>query len=685
MLVPNYSKTLIFITLILGLSISTAASEKIEEIQVTASRGNTQITDVVNSVSVLNSVQLKLSQSNIITDALQGAPGVFIQQTTAGQGTVIVRGLKGSEVLHLVDGMRLNNALFRNAPNQYLALVDPWIVNRTEIVRGPLSSIYGSDAMGGVVHLLTDQPEFDSQNYTHKIRSRLAYDSSTLGKTFNTSFASGKQNLALGGSFSYQDFDDLRASNRRIQSPSDFSARSAALFGNFSDTNNNDWGLSVQFLEQPNTPRYDELVPGFEQTQAASEEFSFIPNSRFFVHAKHSSSGYGKWAEDFKINLALQKIRDGRRTQDTGSIFLRTEDNQSSLLGLTLQANSSDIGNHALSYGLDLYYDKVTSMSQQIDVLSGDIQSVQARFPDGSTLSNFDAYLHDRIKVNSRMHFDTGLRMSKAEVNLSATEDTSSSNISNFDVSGSFGAHYSFSDSIIGIANLARGFRAPNIFDLGTLGARPGNRFNIANTQLSPETVVTGEIGLRFNQATSSIDAAIWLSDYQDKIVSVSTGDINASGRDIVQSQNASEVSLYGAELSGNWNLNDFHSLQLNLSYTHGEAEFSDSTKEPADRIPPLNGKASWNYNNEKWWFGSDIFFASEQNRLSARDIRDPRINPLGTSGWGIINILWGMDINEHWALNTRFNNILDKYYRSHGSGIDAAGRHLKFSIEHKF
>ena len=681
----KYYKIPIFATLILALTYPLIASDKIEEIQVTASRNASQTKDVISSVSVLNSEQLKAMQASIITDALQGTSGVFIQQTTAGQGTVIVRGLKGSEVLHLVDGMRLNNALFRNAPNQYLALIDPWIVNRTEIVRGPLSSVYGSDAMGGVVHLITEQEEFNSQHFLPKFKSRLAYDSSTLGKTLNTSLAFGRQNLTLGGSFSVQDFDDLRTSDRLAQSPSSFSARSASVYGNYSNLKNRDWGLSIQFLEQPNTPRYDELVPGFGQSQAASEVFSFTPNSRFFVHAKHISSGYSRWIDEFKINLALQQIRDGRRTQDSDSLFLRTEDNQSSLLGLTLQASTSDIGKHALSYGVDLYHDTVSSERKQRNILTNELENIQARFPDGSTLTNLDAYIHDRIQINPDLHFDTGLRLSQAKVKLSATENTNASSISNFDVSGSFGAHYSFNESIIGVANLARGFRAPNIFDLGTLGARPGNRFNIANSELGPETVVTNELGLRFNQKNSSVNAVIWGSDYKDKIVSVSTGNTTDNGRDIVQSQNASSVFLYGAELESKWNLNDLHSLQFNLTYTHGETEFSDSQKEPADRIPPLNGKASWRYNNDKWWLGTEIFFASGQDRLSARDVRDPRINPLGTTGWGIINTVWGMQLNQQWTVNGRFNNILDKAYRSHGSGLDAAGRHLKISVDYEF
>ena len=681
----NLRQNLIIVTFSIMLSATLAASENIEEIQVTARRGNTQLTEVISAVSVLNSEQLRNAQAAIITDALQGSSGVFIQQTTPGQGTAIVRGLKGSEILHMVDGMRLNNALFRNAPNQYLALVDPWIVSQAEVVRGPLSTIYGSDAMGGVVHLITNRRDYESNQFINEFKNRLSFDSATNGRTFNTDFARGKNDLSYGGSFSYQDIGDLKTANSRVQSPSAYTSRAASLFTSYQTSNEHKYDVSIQYLEQPNTPRYDELVAGFGQSEAASDEFLFSPNSRLFLHAKHRSSGYSKWLEDLEIHLGLQVIRDGRRTRDKGSESLRVEDNRSALLGLTLQGTSTELGRHELTYGMDLYHDQVSSEREQINVISNDSEYIQARFPDGSTLSNVDAYLHDNLQLSPVMQLDTGVRVSLAKVDLKATDSSPQNSISNFDISGSTGILYDFTNSLSGIANIARGFRAPNIFDLGTLGVRPGNRFNIANPNLEPETVLTGELGLRLNSDKISADIVFWTSDYQDKIVSVSTGEFDSSGRDIVQSQNASSVSLHGAEFSSKWLMNDFHSFKLNLTYTRGDTEFNSNENQAADRIPPFNGRASWKYNNEKWWMGTEIQFASEQNRLSARDIRDPRINPLGTSGWGSVNLLWGMQFEPKWLINLRFNNILDKAYRSHGSGIDSAGRHFKISLERKF
>ncbi|MFK8029284.1 MAG: TonB-dependent receptor [Gammaproteobacteria bacterium] len=669
----------------LALFVPTSAAAELEEIHVTATRGANNTGDVVNAVSVVDEERLEELQPGLITDALQGAPGVFVQQTTPGQGTAIVRGLKGSEILHLVDGMRLNNALFRNAPNQYLALVDPWIVGRSEVVRGPLSSLYGSDAMGGVVQLFTARPKFDDEQWSTQMRLKLGYDSANLGQTINASIAGGYDTLSVGAALSYQAFGDVRAAERRVQEPTAFDARAASAFVNYTDKAEREWDFSVQFLEQDNTPRYDELVAGFGQTEPASELFVFSPDSRLFVHGVHRSGGYNLWLDKLEVHLGFQQIIDGRQTRDLGSNQLRVEDNRSDLFGLTMQGVAAQMGRHHLSYGVDIYYDDVSSGRLETTVSTGEVETIRARFPDGSTMRNLDAFVHDSIDVSDKVLVDLGLRLSNAEVELTATDIGPATTVSNTDVSGSLGLRYAFTEQWSGVVNLARGFRAPNIFDLGTLGARPGNRFNIANTELGPETVVTGELGVRYNTDRSSIEAVLWGSDYQDKVVSVFTGEVDENGRDLVQSQNASSVSLVGAEVAARWRVSDAHTLSMTVNYTRGETDEEGGETEPSDRIPPLNGRLAWRFDQDSWWFTSEVMFAAEQNRLNSRDVQDPRINPLGTPAWGSLNLGFGISPGERWNIVTRLENMLDRDYRRHGSGVDAPGRSMRVSIEGRF
>ncbi len=170
------------------------AEDAIDEIQVTATRRPVRVNEVP---SALTSIQANSVQANkLVTDALSAEPGVFLQQTTPGQGAVIIRGLKGSAILHLVDGVRLNNAIFRSAPTQYFALVPPGAVERIEVVRGSPTSLYGSDAVGGVVQLVTRVPGFDTSETDFRGDAYVAFDTAELGQTYRGTLDFGNKNYS---------------------------------------------------------------------------------------------------------------------------------------------------------------------------------------------------------------------------------------------------------------------------------------------------------------------------------------------------------------------------------------------------------------------------------------------------------------------------------------------------------
>ncbi|MEM6640751.1 MAG: TonB-dependent receptor plug domain-containing protein, partial [Pseudomonadota bacterium] len=381
-----------------------------EEIEITARRigGAREVTEAVTSVTADALDDMALP---VVTDALRGQTGVYVQQTTPGQGTAIVRGLKGSEVLHLVDGMRLNNALFRNAPNQYLALVDPFIAQRVDVVRGPLSTIYGSDAMGGAVQVVTDRPFLGGGDLRTAGRGVVRFDGRTLGRVAHASMWVGQGDWGGGGAISLQDHDNVRAADRRAQAPSGYRSEAASGFVSWRPSDNQRTELSFQWLNQPSTPRFDELNAGFGQSAPASEVFRFEPNARTFVHFEHDVKGLSRWLDDAWLHVGWQRISDGRRTRDTGAATTREEDNRSDLFGVTFNAAAAPFGIHDLQYGLDLYYDTVSSVRTEVDVNTGQRENIRARFPDGSTLSTADLYVHDDMTLSDDWLLTTGLRL----------------------------------------------------------------------------------------------------------------------------------------------------------------------------------------------------------------------------------------------------------------------------------
>ena len=170
--------------------------------------------------------------------------------------------------------------------------------------------------------------------------------------------------------------------------------------------------------------------------------------------------------------------------------------------------------------------------------------------------------------------------------------------------------------------------------------------------------------------------------DYTDRITSVSTGQTTPEGRDITQSVNAASSEVYGVEATARVGLGTDWSVNANLAYTRGDQKIAGRASEPADRTPPLSGSISVAYAPESA-FGFEFWarMADEQQRLSARDVRDSRIDPDGTPGWVSIGMRGNWRPTEEWWLSLEFANVLDAHYRAHGSGIDATGRNVELRV----
>jgi outer membrane receptor protein involved in Fe transport len=325
--------------------------------------------------------------------------GTFVQETTPGQAIPIIRGLKGSEVLHLVDGMRLNNAFFRNAPNQYVALVDAYNVERVEVLRGPASTLYGSDAMGGVVQIITPVPRFETEEWQWGGRVLGQFGSADFSGVTRLSLQAGKRGVAVSGGFTYQDVDDLRAGGGDVQEPSDFTAHAGDGKIVINPGRDHEALLNFQYLQQPKTPRFDELVVGFGQTEPSSEVFFFEPNDRLFLHGRYRVLQPLSFIDRFELNAAYQEINDDQRTRGFGSTEEDRERNSSELKGVTLQATSHWGELMSFTYGGEVYLDKVRSSLTTADFQTGATQVGQSRFPNGSTMNSFAFYVQDEIRL----------------------------------------------------------------------------------------------------------------------------------------------------------------------------------------------------------------------------------------------------------------------------------------------
>jgi outer membrane receptor protein involved in Fe transport len=676
----------------LALSCATAADVKpgdteqdeileLESFVVTATRRKVRALDVAEAVTLVQATRVTREAPRILTELLRGQPGTFVQETTPGQGIPIIRGLKGSEVLHLVDGMRLNNAFFRNAPNQYVALVDSFSVDHMEVVRGSAPSLHGADAMGGVVQILTREPEFTGLSWQGEGRFYASWDSVDSSLIGHANGAVGKAGSALSGGVTWEDYGDRTTGGGDVVSPTGFKVRAGDAKWTQDLSDSTEIMLSAQILEQPSTPRIDELVPGYGEEDPSSLIYEFKPNRRSFLHARYRLHGTSKWFERMEIHVARQVMVDDRLSQEFGSTEQVDESNQSTLDGVTAQFNSpwgsEPSGTRELVWGIEYYTDTVESSRLLTDTDTGENTQARGRFPDDSSMDSLALYAANRWQWGA-LAFEAGLRYSLFDISLPAEGASPAVQLEPNDLTGDVHAAWELQPGLRLVSNIGRGFRPPNIFDLGSLGPRAGNRYNQPNPDLQPESVWSYDLGLKSVGDRWEAEFFLFYSDYRDKITSVFTGETTPEGRLIVQSQNLNEATLYGFESGLNWHFANGAEAYVAVNYTYGEEKDFVAGTVPADRVPPLNGRLGFivepglNLRLQPW-----IDFAARQDRLSPRDQADPRIAPGGTPAYATFNFLLSWQATPGVELGLRVENLGDVNYREHGSGIDAPGRNF--------
>lgn len=658
-------------------------AKELSAIQVTATLRPEDSARISAPVTVVDSERLHQQAATPI-EALRGQAGAFVQQTTPGQSAVFVRGAKGSEVLHLVDGFRLNSTIFRNAPNQYFALVDGQALDRIELLRGPSGSFYGSDAMGGVVHMISADP-LDLEADTHRETLRLRADSGQNLALGHFAAAARGERLAAQIALTSVDTDARRIGSGEHLPSSNFSSQAASARFGFDADHAGRFGLNLQYLRQPKTFRHDELVPGFGQTQPNSAVATFEPQVRGFVQFTHAIDLDWLGFDHLNWQLGSQRIVDDRRTRNRGSSSEAVEFNSDRLNGASLTLGRRNGGRHAFNIGAEIYHDKVRSERTNTNINSGVATVGAARFPDRSTQESLAVFALDNWQIDERWNATLSARYSRFDLDLPAANGIQSVEISPDAGSGHAGLSYALSATTHLVTNVGRGFRAPNVFDVGQFGERAGNRFSTPNPALGAEKVTSYDLGIKHNDGRFEGELFGFYSRFSDKIVTAFTGETTPDGRQVVQNRNAARARSLGFEAAGRYQFSANWSARLGLNYTRG-TETLDGVKSVGDRIPPLNVDLALEWRPlDALRVSAEAFSAARQDRLSERDLGDIRINPEGTGGYTQFNLGARYALSDQLDLLARLDNIADHNFREHGSGINAIGRNVLVGADLRF
>lgn len=687
----------------------------LDETLVTATRTENSLFDVPYTAHVIGREDF-LGRRSIRTfpDALAQTPGVMLQRTAYGQASPFIRGFTGFRTLALIDGIRLNNATFREGPNQYWGTIDPFSIDRIDVVKGPSSVLYGSDAIGGTVNAITRKPallpwpEAGGGKSSAPVASGPEVHGSTeyrYSSAENSHTARGDLSIALSpelgiaGGFTFRDLGDLRAGRGTgNQENSGYTENAADFTVLWRPTKNTDVTFAFQRFEQNNAPRWHSTIfsESWEGTEVGTDRRRDFDQLRELGYVRIEQREISDWLEKASLTLSFHRqseeqdrIRpNGRRDVDG------FRDDQFGAI-LTFESPTS-LGR--FSYGVEYYHDDVQSWGASWNA-DASFRSLKPRgtVADDSSYDLLGIYVQDEIKIGERLTLIPGARWTWAQAdvglvdtNLTDTNVLNGGRQSWDEFTFSFRAQYDLTKQWNLFSGISQGFRAPNLSDLTALDIVRSNEIETPSGNLSPEEYLSFEVGTKVSTGRASFYAAYYHMWNDDQITRFRTGR-RIDGSPEVQRVNSGDGFVQGVEAGASWRFGKGWSAFGTFTWCEGAVDqFDGSTLGtfPLSRVQPLTGQIGlrWESEDSKWWAEAVGTIAARQDRLSVLDRLDTqRIPPGGTPGYAVGSIRMGWRPCKGFDLYAACENITDEDYRIHGSGINEPGRNFVFGTKLAF
>lgn len=635
---------------------------------VTAQRNETPDFIRPEITTVLTTRDLRQRAPRTVPEALSGATGVFIQKTNHGGGSPFLRGLTGQQTLILVDGIRLNNATFRSGPNQYLNTIDPQSVSQIEALRSSGSVAYGSDAIGGVLNVLTKTPQFSerpdligsffgkamTQGMEYSGRAELGFSSPTV---------------AVLGGLAYRKFGDLVAGRGLGRlTPTGYNQVSGDVKARFRLGERYVATAAYQNLRQDSVPLYHRVrLENYRYYQ-------FNPQRRQLTYARLEGFYNQRFLQSVQLTGSWQQQTEGRQSRRNGNATAVYERDQTTTTGLTLLTNAVPARFWQMQNGLEWYYDRVGSTREDLNTQTRVVAPKRGLYPDGASMNSVALFSNHTLTFN-RLTLTGGARYNAFRI--STPEATlGEATIRPSALVGQVGASYAVVPAVRVVASVGSAFRAPNVDDLGTLGI-VDFRYELPNASLRPERSLNTEVGVKVRTSRVSATLLAYNNRLTDFISRIRSGRDSLQGYPVFLKQNSAESFIRGLEAEVEYEFVPNLLAYGGLTYTYGQ---NVTAGEPFRRIPPLNGRVGLTYQTGGWWARAELLYAGAQTRLAAGDMADNRIAKGGTPAWQVLNLNGGYRWKSV-TLSAELQNLTDGAYRTHGSGVDGVGRSAWLSV----
>ncbi len=707
----------------------------LDEVVVSATRWQQAQNRISAKIFHIRNRDIELFNPQTTADLLGISGKVYIQKSQLAGGSPIIRGLSTNRLLYTVDGVRMNTAIFRSGNLQNVISLDPFSIQKTEILLGANSVIYGSDAIGGVMSFQTLQPQFSLTDKT-LIKGRFVSRYSTANQErtghFDVNIGWKKWAWIVGLSTFY--YDHLRQGSygkekylkkyivksqingkdivwlnpdARIQSPSEYSQTN--WMQKIAYRPNRYWELSLATHYSSTSPygRYDRHLrqkkglPQYAEWNYGEQRWTM--NLLKITHHK-SNMLY----DEFTTRWAFQQFDESRIVRKLNAQKRETNTEKVNAFSVNADFKKMLTDKHTLYYGAEWVGNRVISKGVGCNILTDSTWSIASRYPQ-SWWQSLATYVNVQLRLTDKWTVQSGLRYNYYQIDGNFNQTTRQAyqfpfdkiKNSNANLTGSIGATYRLPQKIILSTNVSTGFRSPNVDDMGKVFDFAQGFVVVPNPKLRSEYATNVDVSLvKVFSNRFKLDFTTYYTHLKN-VLSIDNFQLNGQDTIVYKGdkcrvqalQNRAKAFVYGVQLSGELKLSSAFRLSTDINYQKGTEVHSNSIKSTLRHAVPLFGNTKLIYQND----GLSLqLYANYQAEMKSKDMpqseqKKVELYALDSEGkayapsWCTLNFKTNYQFSKKILLGVGIENMTDLRYRPYLSGISSAGRNVILSIQLKF